>query len=103
MGSLDGAGGTSDIFCMPEDPSYKHVVDNVGRSRTLLDNIRYEIDEMFSSINEANVPCAVCQSETNAVALLQPGKTSCPEGWTKEYAGTSWPTSTTTNHAQPSV
>ena len=87
MGSLDGAGGTSDIFCMPEDPSYKHVVDNVGRSRTLLDNIRYETDEMFSSINEANVPCAVCQSETNAVALLQPGKTSCPEGWTKEYAG----------------
>ena len=86
-GSHDGAGGTSDIFCMPEDPSYKHVVDSVGRSKTLLDNIRYETDEMFSSINEANVPCAVCQSETRSVALLQPGKTSCPEGWTEEYAG----------------
>ena len=70
-GSHDGAGGISDIFCMPEDPSYNHVVDSVGRSRTLLDNIRYETDEMFSSINEANVPCAVCQSETRSVALLQ--------------------------------
>ena len=42
---------------------------------------------MFRSVNEANVPCAVCQSETRSVALLQPGKTSCPQGWTKEYAG----------------
>ena len=83
-GSLNGTGGTSDIFCMPEDPSYKHVVDRVGRFKTFLDNIRYETD---SSINEANVPCAVCQSETRLVALLQPGKTSCPEGWTEEYAG----------------
>ena len=72
---------------MPEDPSYNHTVDSVGRSKTLLDNIRYETDEVFSSINEANVPCAVCQSKTRSVALLQPGKTSCPEGWTKEYAG----------------
>ena len=72
---------------MPEDPSYNHVVDSVGRFKTFLDNIRYETDEMFSSINEANVPCVVCQSETRSVALLQPGKTSCPEGWTEEYAG----------------
>ena len=87
VGSLDGIGGTSDTYCMPEDPSYNHVVDSVGRSRTLLDNLRYTAEEVFSSINEANVPCAVCQSEIRSVALLQPGKTSCPEGWTKEYAG----------------
>ena len=79
-GSLNGTGGTSDTFCMPEDPSYNHVVDSVGRSKTVLDNIRYETDEMFCGINEANVPCAVCQSETRSVVLLQPGKTSCPEG-----------------------
>ena len=86
-GSHDEAGGISDILCMPEDPNYNHTVVSVGRSRTLLDNIRYETGEMFSSINEANVPCAVCQSETKSVALLQPGKTSCPKGWTEEYAG----------------
>ena len=32
-GSHEGADGISDIFCMPEDPSYNHVVDSVGRSR----------------------------------------------------------------------
>ena len=86
-GSLNGTGGTSDIFCMPEDPSYNQVVDSVGPSKTLLGNIRYKTDEVFSSINEANIPCAVCESKTRSVALLQPGKTSCPEGWTEEYAG----------------
>ena len=85
-GSLDGAGGTSDIFCMPGDPSYKQVAERVGRS-TLLDNIRYETNELFIDINRDSVPCAVCQSETRSVALLQPGKMSCPEGWTKEYGG----------------
>ena len=87
VGSLDGAGGTSDIFCMPGDPSYKHLVDRVDRSKTLLDNIQYKTDNMFSRINEASVPCAVCQSEIRSVALLQPGKMTCPEGWTKEYGG----------------
>ena len=86
-GSLDGAGGTSDIFCMPGDPSYKHMADRVGRSKTLLDNIQYDTNDMFPNINEANVPCAVCQSKTRSVALLQPGKISCPVGWTEEYAG----------------
>ena len=86
-GSLDRAGGTSDILCMPGDPSYKHVVASVGRSKTLLESIRYEIDSVFGNISNANIPCAVCQSVTRSVSLLQPGKISCPDGWTKEYAG----------------
>ena len=87
-GSPNDAGGTSDIFCMPGDPSYKHMVNGNGRYlKTHLNNIRYDRHHIFSNISEANVPCAVCQSDTKSVAFLQPGKISCPVGWTKEYAG----------------
>ena len=34
-----------------------------------------------------DVPCAVCQSIGSVAAMMQPGSTVCPAGWSTEYKG----------------
>ncbi len=39
------------------------------------------------SINDHNVPCAVCYSSQRSSKLMIPGKITCPQSWTEEYEG----------------
>ena len=41
----------------------------------------------LSSVNNHNVPCAVCYVATRSVSLMIPAKTQCPTLWTLEYIG----------------
>lgn len=34
-----------------------------------------------------DVPCAVCLVSTRSVTMMIPARTSCPDGWTREYYG----------------
>ena len=40
-----------------------------------------------SSSADKDVPCAVCYVPSRSALLMQPGRTSCPSGWVKEYSG----------------
>ena len=46
-----------------------------------------EVDKIFSSKHDHNVPCAVCYISTKVVKLMIPAKTVCPTSWTVEYVG----------------
>ena len=41
----------------------------------------------LQSVNDHNVPCAVCHVTTRATLLMIPAKVNCPTNWTIEYTG----------------
>jgi hypothetical protein len=40
-----------------------------------------------SSLDEHDVPCAVCHVTKHASQMMLPGRNVCPAGWTREYKG----------------
>ena len=42
---------------------------------------------VFDSLNDHNVPCAVCYTSVRSSKLMIPGETTCPSMWTQEYVG----------------
>ena len=47
----------------------------------------YFIHITLHSVNEQNVPCAVCYTGTRVTVMMIPAKIHCPSGWTVEYTG----------------
>ena len=48
----------------------------------------YETGGMpLSTVNNHNVPCAVCYASTRMAVTMIPAKTRCPSTWTLEYSG----------------
>ena len=47
----------------------------------------YDAQHPLHSVNEDNVPCALCYISTRVTAVMIPAKTSCPTNWTAEYTG----------------
>ena len=39
------------------------------------------------SLDDNYVPCAVCHVTSRPAKLMIPARLTCPDGWTKEYAG----------------
>ena len=39
------------------------------------------------SLDDNDVPCAVCLVTSRPTKLMFPAKMTCPDGWTKEYSG----------------
>ena len=39
------------------------------------------------SLQDNDVPCAVCLVASRPTKLMVPGRLTCPGGWTKEYSG----------------
>ena len=40
-----------------------------------------------NSLNDHDVPCAVCHVTKRASQMMIPGRNMCPAGWTREYKG----------------
>ena len=81
------SGGGVNYLCMPKDPEYKSDLTyrSVSNKHSQLYGAEYELP--LQSIDDQNVPCAVCHVTTRSAVLLLPAKYSCPITWTREYYG----------------
>ena len=83
-------GGGYNILCLPEDPNY--ISDTTGASgSTTVWGAEYEYQFQpqapHSSLQDHNVPCAVCYVSTRTSVLMIPAMVQCPLSWTREYYG----------------
>ena len=84
------------MFGRPIDPTstvirvevYPALAGSQG-GRALLYGAEYEPGEgaPFSSVDDHNVPCAVCYTSTRETVLMIPAQLTCPSSWTREYYG----------------
>ncbi|KAK2171455.1 hypothetical protein NP493_1058g00002 [Ridgeia piscesae] len=87
------SGGGSNYLCLPRDPEWGKTVAGF-QSGGYLAGAEYEMysNNPFSeanakSLQDNDVPCAVCYVPTRPSKLMIPAKLSCPPMWTKEYSG----------------
>ena len=83
-------GGTSDTLCMPETPQYLST-DTTAHHAALLRGVEFETpgtsSTPFRNVAQANLPCAVCYTDTKLSVLTVPAQYTCPNGWSMEYNG----------------
>ena len=76
-------GGTSDTLCMPETPQYLST-DTTATYAALLRGVEFETPGTSSTplnnVYHANLPCAVCHTDTKLSALTVPAQYTCPNG-----------------------
>lgn len=79
-------GDGANYLCMVKDPTYLSTAN--PHAPSLLYGAEYEtVNRVFSGTTQNfNVPCAVCQAPRIS-KLMVPGKTACPDKWTREYYG----------------
>ena len=80
-------GGAANRLCLPEDPDY--LTEMAGFSgQSIIHGAEYQFGgNLHSSLEDYNVPCAVCYVSTRTSVLMIPAKTQCPSSWTREYYG----------------
>ena len=81
-----GHGGGSNYLCMPPDPEYGLSYSPGVQGNSYLYGVEYEATVVPNRANH-NAQCAVCLLSDKEVLLMIPAKTSCPDGWTREYYG----------------
>lgn len=85
----NNAGGGSNLVCLHPTYSYDGFTQEY-RSSTFGSVVGVEYvtttDDPLISLNNENVPCAVCAVQSDGV-YMQPGKTTCETGWTSLYTG----------------
>ncbi|XP_070543391.1 short-chain collagen C4-like [Ptychodera flava] len=86
-------GGSSNYECLPLDPEWG-TYNDAWNSKSYIYGVEYEVSsfdpfshENAEALHDHDVPCALCRVPTRGVKLMIPGKTQCPEKWTKEYGG----------------
>ena len=83
-------GGTSDTLCMPETPQYLST-DTTATHIAQLRRAEYETfgtsTTPLNNLLQANIPCAVCHTDTKLSVLTVPAQYTCPNGWSMEYNG----------------
>ena len=83
-------GGTSDTLCMPETPQYLST-DTTANYVASLRGVEFEThgtsSTPFNNVLQANMPCAVCHTDTKLSVLTVPAQYTCPNGWSIEYNG----------------
>ena len=86
-GSSDSNGGAANYLCMPDDPEYTLPYQPGVQGNSILLGTEYAGQPLVPGRKDHNVPCAVCFLSTKNAVFMQPAKTTCPAGWTKEYRG----------------
>ena len=86
--SYNQKGGAANHLCLPDDPEHLRNASGV-QGHSIMNAIEYRIlpPHPLQHVHHRNVPCAICYAVTRATLLMIPAKTSCPAGWTLEYAG----------------
>ena len=82
------AGGGNNYQCFPDDPEYDEYEAGGSALRAYVYGVEYENPiSALGSIQDHNVPCAVCLVPTCVTSLMIPAKLTCPRGWIEEYHG----------------
>ena len=86
---LTTRGGTSDTLCLPETPQYLSTAAAGEPAR--LHGVEYETfgspSTPLRNVNDHNIPCAVCYTDTKLAVLTIPAQYNCPASWNVEYNG----------------
>ena len=89
-------GGAANYLCMPEDPEYLEYTARVQQNSVVV-GAEYETayggGGPLQSVENHNIPCAMCYVSARETVVMLPAKTQCPSSWTLEYTGY-----LTTNH-----
>ena len=86
-------GGGANYLCLPEHPQYSTYTAGTQGGRAYLHEVEYETGNPSSetgplhSLNDHNVPCAVCYASTRETVVMIPAQNTCPSSWTQEYYG----------------
>ena len=79
-------GGGSNYICLPLKPEWSKY--DLGTFGNYIYGTEYELSgsqaSLFSNrLQDNNVPCAQCYSNTRSITIMMPAKLTCPLGWTK--------------------
>ena len=85
-------GGGSNYVCLTRDPIYERFQSGSQSGiRAKIYGAKYDTRSNGiiypSSIQDHEVPCAVCYVTKRASEMMIPGRNVCPAGWTREYKG----------------
>ena len=79
-------GGGANYVCLVKDAEYSLKFDLSGpREKSFIYQTEYEYP--LYGTHSTNAPCAVCHVSTRSAMIMIPGKTTCPQDWTREYYG----------------
>ena len=86
-GRAGGTDGGADHLCMPITPEYLQFTS--GNQGVPLHGVEYRAGDnsSLSSVENHNVPCALCYTTTRVTVVMIPAKVNCPTNWTMEYNG----------------
>ena len=81
-------GGTTDLSNSPQYLSQD--TDNTWVAQ--LYGVEYEVGDStspyaYNSLNQADMPCVVCNANGRSQLLMVPARYTCPSGWSREYYG----------------
>ena len=85
-------GGGANYLCLPVHPQYSTYTAGIQGGRAYLHEVEYETGGSgetgpLRSLNDHNVPCAVCYASTRETVVMIPAQNTCPSSWTREYFG----------------
>ncbi|XP_078619188.1 uncharacterized protein LOC144886434 [Branchiostoma floridae x Branchiostoma japonicum] len=85
------SGGGANYVCLPKDPEWGVFTDG-NQGSAYMQGVEYELylgNSPFqgASVQDHDVPCAVCHVASRGSKLMIPARLSCPSGWTREYKG----------------
>ena len=84
-------GGGSNYICLHSQPEWGRYTDGI-QSGSYIFGTEYQIytNNPFSKSRQAlydnDAPCAACYTNKSATIMI-PARTTCPDGWGKEYGG----------------
>ncbi|XP_072039110.1 uncharacterized protein [Amphiura filiformis] len=86
-------GSGANLLCLPMNPDWDQHSDGF-QTNSFIYGVEFEVSafnpfsmENAETLQDHDVPCAVCLAHRKSVATVVPAKTTCPSGWTKEYGG----------------
>ena len=87
-------GRSPELLCLPEDPEWGTFDESLNNHGGFLYGAEYELkepgrgDKIFGeNIDDQDVLCAVCEVKQRTRQLMISGRTTCYDGWTREYWG----------------
>ncbi len=76
------------MLCLPKDPKYLQVQAGL-QERGAIYSAQYKPNGFppLASVQNHEMPCAVCRAKRRGSMLMMPGRMHCPTHWHSEYIG----------------
>ena len=85
------SGGGSNYICLHSQPEWGRYTDGF-QSGSYIYGTEYQIfpnnpfPKSLIALHDNDAPCAACYTPKTATIMI-PARTTCPDGWSKEYGG----------------